>query len=168
MPRDCRKDTADGAMYSPQSLRRGKADFSATATERPARARRRAAVAPAGPPPMTRKSNDRIAARDEEVAEGRRPLLGQRPAPGDRPAGGELAATEPGAHADHGVVPRHVVAADEAHQAARAERDRRAPRLAGDEKRRARRGEGEQAPQVVIGEVVEKQVGDDGFERPAR
>ena len=39
------------AMHSPHTLRRGKACFSTTATDQPARARSAAAVAPAGPPP---------------------------------------------------------------------------------------------------------------------
>src|SRR5262245_43516340 len=113
MPSERRNEAAEGAMYSPQTLRRGNAIFSMTATLRPARARSRAAVAPAGPPPITRTSNDAIAACDEEVAEGRRGALGERPAVDQRPGTGKLAIGEAGAHAEHRIVPRHVVRADE-------------------------------------------------------
>src|SRR5688572_13881301 len=99
-------------MNSPHTLGRGNAAFSSTATERPARARSRAAVAPAGPPPITTASNDRIATRDEEVAERRRGLFNQGPSPIGRPQRAQLLAGEAGAHADHRVVARHVVAAD--------------------------------------------------------
>ena len=47
------------AMHSPQTLRRGKRCFSTSATDRPARASRIAAVLPAGPAPTTTTSTSR-------------------------------------------------------------------------------------------------------------
>src|SRR6188474_2055579 len=114
-PSERRKDAAGAATYSPHTLRRGKALFSSTATERPARASSSAAVAPAGPPPMISASS--IAPRHEQVAEGPgRPL---EELPPRRPGCGELAVAEPRAYADHRVVARDIVGADQADQAAR-------------------------------------------------
>src|SRR3954470_11371690 len=135
MPRPRSRRAPGAAMYSPQTLRRGKGAFSTTATERPARASSSAASAPAGPPPMTRTSNAGMAPCDEEVAEGWGELLGECPALRRRPDARKLAAAEARAHADHRVVARDVVAADDPEQAARAERESRAARLAGDEER---------------------------------
>src|SRR5262245_24459780 len=120
MPSERRNSAAPGATYSPHTFRRGNAAFSASATLRPARARSKAAEAPAGPPPMTRTSNT---AGHEQVAEGRRRLLGQRPARRGRPQVGELATGEAGAHADHRIVAGHVVGADEPHQAGAGKRE---------------------------------------------
>src|SRR5688572_33251376 len=107
-------------MNSPHTLGRGKAAFSSTATERPARARCSAAVAPAGPPPITATSNDSIAARDKEMGERPREALRQDPAArDDGPHSRELLPAEAGAYADHRVVARDVVAADQPHQPAR-------------------------------------------------
>src|SRR4051812_31439387 len=161
-----RKSRAPGAaMYSPHTLRRGKGVFSTTATERPARASSSAASAPAGPPPMTRTSNAGMAPGDEEVAEGRRQLFRQRPALARRPDARQLRAAEARAHADHRVMARDVVAADGAEQVACTEREARAARFAGDEERRTQRGQAEEAAQVVLGEMVQEQVGDDRIQR---
>src|SRR5688572_22266632 len=108
-PSPCKRLTAGAAMNSPQTLRLGTRAFSSTATGRPARARRSAAVAPAGPPPITRTSKRSIAARDEDMAERPGGVLLEPPALGARPELGQLASAKAGAHARLRIVARHGV-----------------------------------------------------------
>src|SRR5690349_9662837 len=125
-PRLRRIAMPDAAMNSPHTFRRGKVLFSATTTSRPARASRAAAVAPAGPAPMMRMSGRTLG--NEEMAEGWCAALIERPR--CRPERRELATGEARAHADHRIVARDVVRADEPHQAAAEQGERRAARLA--------------------------------------
>src|SRR5690606_34716421 len=104
-PRRARSASPEAAMNSPQTLRRGKRAFSSTITRHPARARRSAAQAPAGPPPMTSASARRDAG-DEDMAEEAGLALLQPPPLAARPGARELAADEARAHARHGIVPR--------------------------------------------------------------
>src|SRR4051812_8131459 len=144
-PSRCSSETPAAAMNSPHTLRRGNACFSTMTTLRPARASNKAVVAPAGPPPMTSTSG-RIAFRYEEMAEWRCGTLVERPAV-HGPQGGELAVAEAGAHADDGIVARHLVAADEPHQPAAEKRELRPARLARGEHARALCGDGEELAQ---------------------
>ena len=72
-------------MNSPHTLRRGNTARSTSATDQPTCASSRAAVAPAGPLPITAASN-RIALCREEMGEGKRQSFLQirQPAPGHR------------------------------------------------------------------------------------
>lgn len=79
-----------------------------------------------------------------------------------------LAAAKARAHARDGVVPRYVVAAYEAQEAAPLQRKARAPRLASDEERGALRRGLEQPAQRRCIEVMQEEIGDDGVEPRAR
>src|SRR3954466_13409684 len=68
-PSSASRDAAPAETNPPQTLSRGNWDFSASATDHPARASNAAAVAPAGPPPITSASKRRTTPRDEEMAE---------------------------------------------------------------------------------------------------
>src|SRR6185503_14364845 len=135
------------------TLRRGKRIFSCTTTEWPARASSSAAVAPAGPPPAISTSTF---TRREEMREGPGHAFLELPV-ARRPDGGELLAGEARAHADHRVVARDLVCPEHPQHLARLQRDARAPRLAGDEKRRALRGERQHVAQDVAVQVVQEQ-----------
>lgn len=57
-PSSCNKGRLLAAIHSPHTVRLGNACCSTSATDQPARASNSAAVAPAGPAPMTTASND--------------------------------------------------------------------------------------------------------------
>src|SRR5688572_77637 len=157
MPACASKDSVPAEMNSPHTLRRGKLVFSTIATDQPARASRSAAVEPAGPAPMTIASN----MRDEEVAEEAGAALLEVPAAVHGPERRELAPRESRAHREDGVVARHVVAADQPEHAAAGERQRRAPRLAGDEDIRSCGDEREETAELRGIEMMQKEIRDD-------
>src|SRR2546423_5837405 len=155
----------EAATNSPQTLRRGKRAFSSTTTARPARARRAAAMAPAGPPPIT-SASQRIAPRHEDMAERPRRLLFELPSAA-WPEARKLIVGKSGAHADHRVVARDVVAAQRPEEATAKQGELRAARLAGDEDARAPRDEREQARKALGLEVMQKEIGHHGVEHRA-
>src|SRR5207248_1784610 len=153
------------AMNSPHTLRRGKRVFSSTMTLRPARARRAAAIAPAGPPPIT-SASQRIALRHEDMAE--RPCaFFFHPPSSAWPQTRKLISAKPGAHTHHRVVARDVVTAQRPQEPAPEQRELRAARLAGDEDARAPCDEREQACKALGIEVMQEEIDHDGVEHRA-
>src|SRR5689334_17219233 len=74
-------------MNSPHTLALGNSLFSTSATRQPSAANSRAAVAPAGPEPITTASYSTGLLRDEEMGEGKMTTFGQNPAPASGPEG---------------------------------------------------------------------------------
>src|ERR1051325_5359691 len=95
--------------------------------------------------------------RHEAVTEGTAGAFLESPLWIAGPQRGNLAPGESRPNAHDRVVAAHVVAADEAQQPRAAQRQRRAPRLARDERSRALRNELEEAREARSLEVMEEE-----------
>ena len=100
-------------------------------------------------------------------------VFGQSPVLRVRPERGNFLTGKSGADADHGVVARHVVAADEPEQFPGDRRQRGTLRFDGDEQFCILSNLAEQLSQPPVLEVMQKQIRDDDFiraggERPVK
>src|SRR5439155_5026791 len=157
-----------GERYSPQTLRRGKFAFSTTATSQPARASVSAAIAPAGPPPISSASYGSVMSvlpwchsRDETMAEQPDCLFAEEPAPVFRPQRGQLLSVESRAHTGDRVVPGDLVAAEKPQPLTRTQGGGISSRFASGKAICPAGYQFHQPPQGGVGKMVQEQVGGD-------